>query len=195
LRCISERTCYRSLARRFQLQVFYHFSKQAVGFVTLRFRLLNVLAQGVETSLLLVQLACITQQEGLLFGTAAEGFHVFAQAALIVDDALDVLLTILHFFLEPGDDRFLRGDTGQGLLHSRRNRFLADKQSNLVIVEVDELIGRFLYVRLFDGKRGGGFGGNLQAEAVDAWSLLLGLAEGGAGGVPELDILESWSSV
>ena len=58
--------------------------QQSAGFIALSFGVLDFLAQSGQLSLLIVELPGVALQQRFFLGAAAQCFHVFAQAALIV---------------------------------------------------------------------------------------------------------------
>ena len=87
-----------SLKRRLNLQLFDHFFQYVVGLIALRFGVLDFLSQCVELGFLLVQLPGVVLQQRFFLRAAAQRFHVFAQPALILNDAVDVFLAVLQPF-------------------------------------------------------------------------------------------------
>ena len=97
-------------------------------------------AQRGELRLLVVELFCIALQERFFFGAAAQRFHIFAQAALIVDDAVNILLAIFHFLLEFLYNGLLRCDCLQSRGRLRSERAIFQEQLNLIRSEIGNLI-------------------------------------------------------
>jgi hypothetical protein len=92
------------------LQLIDHFFELAVGLVTLGFCIADCFAQRFELRFLFIELPGVTLQQCFFLGTSAQGFHVFAQPALVFNDAVDVLLPVFHFLFELGHRRFLVHD-------------------------------------------------------------------------------------
>jgi hypothetical protein len=78
---------------------------------------LDFLAQRGKLRLLVVELFCVALQEGFFFGVAAQRFHIFTQSALVIHDAVDVLLAVFHFLFKVLHDGFLRCDFLQSRGH------------------------------------------------------------------------------
>jgi len=117
------------LQRGFELQLVDHFLELIVRFVALRFGVANCLAQRFELRFLIIKLLGVALQEGFFFGAASQGFHIFAQPALIFHDAVDIFLPIFHFVFEFGDHRFLVHDFLQRLRHLGRDGLLFTNSS------------------------------------------------------------------
>ena len=107
-----------------------------VGLIALGFERLDLFAQVVELGFLLVEFAGVALEESLFLGSAFQGFHVFAEAGLIGDDAVDVFLAIVHVFFQFGDGGFLRSDFLEGVGDSGGDGAVLGEDSDLFVADV-----------------------------------------------------------